>query len=78
MKKLLAGADEYLNRSTWRDIAVLKFCLLSLGLMIGMEVPEEKKERIRSAAAFLFVVTYIPLMVRYLRILVPMLKQNKD
>lgn len=69
MKPLLDAADRYLERSSWRDIAVLKICLLALGLMIGMEIPERGRKGTRFAAAFLFVVTYIPLMTRFLSVL---------
>ena len=77
MKTLFASADEYLRQSTWRDLAVLKFCLLSLGLLAGTLVPEDRRERVRGAAAFLFAVTYFPLMARYLRILAQTIKDNK-
>lgn len=69
MKNLLDAADEYLEHSSWRDIAVLKFCLLSLGLLAGMALPERYREKARTAAVLVFTVTYIPLMTRYLRIL---------
>lgn len=69
MKALFASADEYLRQSSWKDLAVLKLCLLSLGLLIGMEIPKRGRKETRIAAALLFAATYIPLMVRYLRIL---------
>ena len=69
MKALFTSADEYLRQSSWKDLAVLKLCLLSLGLLIGMEIPKRGRKETRIAAALLFAATYIPLMVRYLRIL---------
>ena len=69
MKALFTSADEYLCQSSWKDLAVLKLCLLSLGLLIGMEIPKRGRKETRIAAALLFAATYIPLMVRYLRIL---------
>ena len=65
MKKLLDSANEYLRQSDWRDIAVLKFCLLSLGLMAGMQVPEKHKKRVGLLAFFVFLVTYVPLMKKF-------------
>lgn len=70
MKNLFDSADQYLRESSWRDIAVLKFCLLSLGLLAGMQVPERHREKTAAAAAFLFIVTYIPAVTKYLRILI--------
>ncbi len=70
MKTLFASADEYLQNSDWKDIAVLKLCLLSLGLLAGMQLPEEHRKTARVAAVVLFVATYIPLMAKFLSILV--------
>ena len=70
MKTLFASADEYLQNSDWKDIAVLKLCLLSLGLLAGMQLPEKHRKTARVAAVVLFVATYIPLMTKFLRILV--------
>ncbi len=36
MKRLFASADEFVRQSDWKDLAVLKFCLLSLGVLAGM------------------------------------------
>ena len=38
MKKLFDAATRYLQTSDWLTIAVLKFCLISLGMMLGMAV----------------------------------------
>lgn len=70
MKTLFASADEYLQNSDWKDIAVLKLCLLSLGLLAGMQLPEKHRKTARVAAVVIFVATYIPLMTEFLRILV--------
>ena len=70
MKTLFAGADEYLQNSDWKDIAVLKLCLLSLGLLAGMQLPEKHRKTARVAAVVIFVATYLPLMTKFLRILV--------
>lgn len=70
MKTLFASADEYLQNTDWKDIAVLKLCLLSLGLLAGMQLPEKHRKTARVAAVVIFVATYIPLMTKFLRILV--------
>lgn len=70
MKTLFASADEYLQNSDWKDIAVLKLCLLSLGLLAGMQLPEKHRKTARVAAVVIFVATYIPLMAKFLSILV--------
>ena len=70
MKRIFASADEFVRESDWKDLAVLKFCLLSLGLLAGMQIAERCKKGVRIAASIVFTLTYIPLMVKYLRSLI--------
>ena len=70
MKRIFASADEFVRESDWKDLADLKFCLLSLGLLAGMQIAERCKKGVRIAASIVFTLTYIPLMVKYLRILI--------
>ena len=51
-------------------VQLLKLCLLSLGLLAGMQLPEKHRKTARVAAVVIFVATYIPLMTKFLRILV--------
>ena len=70
MRRLFAAADEFVRTSTWKDIAVLKACLLALGLLAGMKITERYKKGVGLAACMAFVLTYIPLMSKFLKILV--------
>ena len=36
--KLFEAANHYVETSDWKIIAVLKFCLISLGMMVGMMI----------------------------------------
>ena len=69
MKRIFASANEFVRESDWKDLAVLKICLLSLGLLAGMRVTEQCRRGVKIAAAVAFVLTYIPLMAKYLGIL---------
>ncbi len=66
MDKLFLSADDYLEKATWRDIAVLKFCLLALGIAIGCMVKKEYRKPVIQLSLLVFLATYIPLMSRYL------------
>lgn len=66
MKKLTEAADRYLRDCTWKDISVLKFCLMALGVLMGLSIPARKKKPAAWAATLVFVGTYIPLMARLL------------
>ena len=68
MKRLFDAADRYIQTSDWKLIAVLKFCLLSLGVMAGMAVKKKHKKPVLLSALCVFIVTYIPLMARLFRI----------
>lgn len=68
MKILFSYADEYLHRCTWKDMALLKFCLFSMGLLAGMQVVKKDKKRVRMAVSIVFVLTYIPLMMKFLEV----------
>ncbi len=69
IKSLFDSADWYLEESDWKDIAVIKFCLCSLGIMIGTAIPVKDKKKAAAGAAAVFTATYIPLMGKYFRIL---------
>ena len=68
MKKLFEAADRYVETSDWKMIAVLKFCLISLGIMIGMGIKEKHRKQVLFAAVLVFFATYIPLMAKFFRI----------
>ena len=69
IKKLFDSGDLFLRQTTWKDLAVLKFCLLALGLLAGSFVPERHRPPARITALTVFLATYIPLMGKYFRIL---------
>ena len=64
MKKLLNIGDRYIENSNCGTIALLKFCLLALGVLLGLEVPKKHKNTARIVAGGVFVATYIPLIVK--------------
>ena len=68
MKKLFGYADEYLRNSDWKDMAMLKFCLFSMGILAGMRISEKSKKKVGVAALFVCVLTYIPLMKKFIGI----------
>ena len=66
MKKLTEAADRYLRDCTWKDISVLKFCLMALGVLMGLAIPARKKKPAAWTAALVFDGTYVPLMAKFL------------
>ena len=64
MRKLLDIGNRYAKESTWKDFALVKFCLLAA----GTQVPDKYKKAAVGAAAGVFAVTYVPLMTKLFRI----------
>ena len=68
MKKLFRAANRYIETSDWKMIAVLKFCLIALGVLFGMSVKKEHRKPVLVTALAVFFATYIPLMKKFFRI----------
>lgn len=77
MRRLFESADEFLRRSTWRDMAALKFCLLALGTLLGIGVSQKAKPRVGMLAGLVFVLTYIPLMGKYFGVVADMGRERE-
>lgn len=67
MRKLFECANAYLEECDWKDLALLKFCMCAVGIMIGLCVPKEKKKYPFVIAGIVFAATYIPLMGKYVK-----------
>lgn len=74
LKKLFSYADQYLQESNWKDLALVKLCLCALGVIIGLSIPKEKRKYPLIFAGILFVATFMPLMVKFFI----MIKRNTE
>lgn len=63
--KLFRIADRYCRESSWKTLALLKICLFSIGIIVGILIPKERKKLIMGAGAAAFLATYIPLMGKF-------------
>ena len=68
MKKLLAFGNRYANQSTWKDFALIKLCLFSMGLVVGTLVSAQYKRAVIIVSVCVFAATYIPLIVKMIRV----------
>ena len=48
---------------------MLKFCLFSMGILAGMQIPGKNKRQTGWIAAAVFVATYIPLMAKFFSVI---------
>lgn len=69
MKNLFMIANEYIRQSDWKDLAMIKFCLFSIGVIIGLFVPSRSKKVVLMTASCVFVITYLPLMIKLFRMI---------
>lgn len=63
---LLSRADDFAAHSTWRDFALVKFCLCALGLLIGLSLPRRARKLSGLLAGLVFAGTWLALMGRFL------------
>ena len=68
MNELFTLGNRYAQQSTWKDFALVKFCLFAMGLLVGMYMPEKHKKSAAKAAIFAFSAAYVPLMAKVLQI----------
>lgn len=75
MKNLLELGNQYAKESNWKDFALLKFCLCSMGIVIGTQVTPKYKKNVIRVSIGVFIVTYIPLMAKVYKI---MMRDNTE
>ena len=67
MKRLFDCADSYIRARDWKMLAGVKFCLCSIGFLLGLMVPGKHKKAAAAGAFGVFLASYIPLMGDFLR-----------
>ena len=68
--KLFTYADRYLKQSSWKDLALIKFCLCAIGVLIGLAVPRSRRRQFAFGAVVVFLTTYLPLMNKFAHVVV--------
>lgn len=69
MKRMLEYADKYLQKSNWKDIGIIKYCLFSFGLLAGTYIPQKNKKCVRIIAIISFIITTILIMVKFFSVI---------
>lgn len=69
MQSLFDIGNRYLKRSDWKDLALIKFCLFSMGVIVGTQIPRKEKRTAACIASGVFAATYVPLMAKLLRVI---------
>ena len=66
MKRIFDCADSYIQSRDWKMLALVKFCLCSIGVLLGLSVPEKHKKATGGFALGVFLATYFSLMADFL------------
>ncbi len=69
MKGMLKYAQKYKDQMTVVDIGLLKLSLCSMGVLMGMAVPQSQRKKVMACASTVFALSYAPLLAKYLGIL---------
>ncbi len=75
MKKLLEVGNRYAANSDWKDFALTKLCLCAMGILIGINIPTNKKKITAIISGGLFGVTYVILMAKVFTIVKNMMNE---
>ena len=78
MKKLFGWAEDYLKVCTWKDMALLKFCLGSLGVLIGLQVPKKRRKTAAWTAGAIFAVTYAAVMGKFISVILRSREEEQE
>ena len=66
--KLFEAANQYCKKATWKTLFLIKMCLFSIGIIVGLLLPDRFRMLFLLIFGILFLLTYIPLMIRFYKI----------
>ena len=66
--KFFSWATAYCRKSSWKDLALIKFCLCAEGVLAGLCVPPGKRKKAALGALLIFLIASVPLMFRFFRV----------
>ena len=78
MKRLFDCADSYVQSRNWKMLALVKFCLCSIGVLLGLSVPEKHKRATGVFALGIFLATYFSLMADFLSFAVDFFRSKEE
>jgi len=78
MKRIFNCADAYIQARSWKMLSALKFCLCSIGILLGLAIPGKHKKTSAIAAFGVFLATYIPLMADFLSFAVDFFRPKSE
>lgn len=71
-------ANNYLKECDWKDMALLKFCLIGLGMTTGGILAKKHCKETICFGTGMFVATYIPVMAKFGKFLLEDIKKEDE
>lgn len=68
MLKLFEIGNAYIRQSDWKDLALVKLCLFSMGILVALRLPLRALPKARKWARRTFLASYVPLMAKFFRV----------
>lgn len=65
VEKLIVASNKYIKSMDGEDLAAVKFCASSLGVLLGIGVPLKLKKPVGLLAGLLFAGTCVPLVSKF-------------
>lgn len=78
MNKLIAAGNLYLEKMDLTDVALLKICVGALGVLVGLGAAKRHRRSAGFLAGLLFALTWVPLMGKFLGVLVDTGTENTN
>lgn len=69
MNKLFGYTNAYVERSDWKDFALVKLCLCAAGIIIGCLSPERYKKPVIAVSSMVFISTYALLIGKLIKVI---------
>ena len=67
--KLFNVANKYCKESDWKILAIVKFCLFSMGIIVGVLLPDRFRNVVLIIFGVVFIITYVHLMSKFFKLL---------
>lgn len=64
--QLMELGNDYIKQMDVTDVSILKICLITLGAVIGLSLPKQKKSALYAVLIPIFFITYVLAMIKFL------------
>lgn len=78
MKEWIGYANKYMEKMNIADVALLKACVFSLGMLAGAGIPKPHRKKAMVTAGIVFACTYGPLMTKFFRVVLGEAKRQRE